>query len=278
MRMPGWIGEWLVVLVVLAAPAGVRAGDTCTILYRLEGVLQVTDTYRGKGDLIVKDVPGSMVLELTEDRDGSVVDGKAKVLHFAMFERVEVDAFVHVVSVTHHFTPSCNGQVNPSWRRESDPGFPKACNYRGGTEAVAVGELSRKSNQITWARCNAPPTYWSKGRDAYVPSEKARGRGCLDDLHAVGNVHCDGRFACRFGGLSSGDNPQNDVWNQPLIHGPEGSESRLIISKDLKTIRTPTGRAKGGFQSINIPNQAPSRTWLSWVGTRDGSSRYTTCK
>ncbi|MEM8605460.1 MAG: hypothetical protein AAGF92_00035 [Myxococcota bacterium] len=265
-------------IALITFPAGARAGDSCTVAYKLSGVLQVTDTYRGKGDLIASNQPGSMVLEFSQDRDGEVTDGKVKVLHFSMFEKIEIDSVVDVTSVTHHFTPACNGQKNPSWRRPTDPGFPKACAYRGGDEPVAVGNLARKAKKISWARCNAPKTYWAKNRDAYVTSDKARGRGCLNELHAVGNVHCKGRLGCRFGGLSHGDNPQNDLWDQPLIHGDQGGDATMIISEDLSKIRTPTGKAPGGFQSINIPNQAPSRTWLSWSGRRDEASRYTTCK
>lgn len=211
------------------------------------------------------------------DRDGQVSEGKVKVLHFAMSEKIVVDAIVDVTSVTHHFTPACNGVREPTWRRPTDPGFPKACQYRGGRKVVAVGEWIPEEKRIEWARCNAARTYWSKDRDAYTPADKSNGRGCLNDLHAVGNVHCKGRLGCRFGGLSPGDNPQYDVWDQPMIHGPEGSVSYVTITPDLNTIRTPTGRVENGFQAYNVPNAAPSRTWFSWVATRDDKSRYTTC-
>jgi len=248
----------------------------CTIEYRVEAVLQVTDSYLGKGDTTVPRLPGTLVVSFERLDDGQVSDGKVKVLHFSMFERFSIDAMVDVTTVSHHFAPACNGETEPRWRRPGDPGFPEACRYEGGDEVVAVGKLSRSERTIEWARCNAADTYWSPDEEAYTPAAVSRGRGCLQEMHVVGNVHCDGRLGCRFGGLSPGDNPQYAVWAQPLVHGPPGSPSRVEISSDLSTIRTPRGR-KDGYQSYNLPNDSPTRTWFSFVAKRNDQSSFTTC-
>ena len=253
-----------------------RASDTCTIAYRLDVTFQVTDTDLGKGDVTVPGLAGSLVLEFPRGDDAEVVDGKVKILHFAMFERFTIDSLADVTTTVHHYAPTCNGVAKPIWRRPSDAGFPKACGYTGNKRALAVGRLQRDAGRIEWGKCKAAQGYWAEGRRDYQPSDKSKGRGCLEQMHVVGNIHCDGRLACKLGGLSRGDNPQFDVWTQPLIHGPPGGEHAVAISSDLSTITTPRNR-DDGYQSYNMPNDSPSRTWFSWKATRDDQSRTTTC-
>jgi hypothetical protein len=252
------------------------AADSCTILYKLDGTLQVTDTAMGKGDETIEGLKGSLVLEFKK-RDGAVVDGKVKLLHFAMHQSFTLESVVDVTTTLHHYAPSCNGVEQPSWRRPSDPGFPKECRYDGNERALATGDLNREAGKIDWDRCNAAKDYWAKGKDEYTFADKSRGKGCLEDLHVVGNIHCKGRIGCKWGSLKSGDNPQFDVWTQPMIHGPDGSDDSISISEDLSKFRTPGGRKDGGYQAYNVPNDAPSRTWMSWSARRDDSSPYTTC-
>lgn len=253
-----------------------RASDHCTVEYRVDGTLQITDTYRGKGDTIVQHLPGSLVVEYEVDRDGVISDGKVQILHFSMFQRFTIDALVNVTTTLHHFTPTCNGVRAPAWRSPSDPGFPKECRYTGQDEPVATGKLSRERGTITWARCKAAPTYWSNDRNAYTIDDESKGRGCLNELRAVGSIRCDGGLGCKLGGLKKGESPLSDVWNQPLVHGPPDSNETLRVSEDLGTLRTPRGRTDG-FQSYNLPNDMPSRVWFSWVATRNDQSPYTTC-
>lgn len=266
---------FLVPLVALIAnPA--RASDSCTIMYRLSAAMEVTDTDLGKGDLVAKDLEGSLLLEFSAE-DGRVVDGNVHVLHFWTHEIVRLTSLVKISSDVHLFAPTCNGVAAPSWRRIEDPGFPAACGYGGNRRPVATGTLRRAESTIEWRKCKAAPSYWSNDRDAYTPDEKSKGRGCLSDLKGVGNTRCSGRIACKWGGLNSGDNPMFDVWTQPLVHGPPGAKGTLGVSSDLSSLATPTGPT-GGHQSFNLPNDAPSRTWLSWKATRDDSSRFTTCR
>lgn len=260
---------------VLCVAQRASAADTCTIVYRIDATLQISDTYLGKGDKIIRDIDGWLVLRY-EQHEGRIADGKVKMLHFSMYESFEIDTMVDVTTTIHHFAPDCNGITAPSWRKPSDPGFPEECGYAGNHRAVAVGHLRRQGGTIEWAKCKAAPSYWSKDRRAYTLDQKSKGRGCLEELHAVGNVRCDGKLACKWGGLKPGDNPELSVWTQPLIHGPPGSDETVSVSSDLRTITTPRYR-KDGHQSYNLPNNSPSRAWFAWTATRDDSSAFTTC-
>jgi hypothetical protein len=246
-------------------------------MYRLISTFEISDTDLGKGDQTVKGLKGSLVVEYPRDKKGLVVDGKVRILHYATYENFEIDSLITVTTTVHHFTPTCNGIAAPTWRRVTDKGFPTTCEYTGNTDPVAIGTLRREAGTIEWGKCKPTSNYGSKDRRAYTPSNKSKGRGCLEKLHGVGNVHCDGRLACKFGGLESGDNPQFDVWTQPLIHGPPGSAQSVTVSADLSTITTPANR-KDGHQSYNLPNDSPSRTWFAWTATRNDSSRFTTCE
>ena len=252
------------------------AADSCTIVYRVDATLEVSDTQFKKGDVSVDGVRGSLVIEYPQGAQGKVVDGKVKVLHYAMYESFKIDTVVNITTTIHHFTPACNGSDEPSWRRTSDEGFPVACGYAGNQRPVAIGVLRKDDDAIEWGKCKAASSYWAADRRAYTFSTKSKGRGCLKKMRAVGNIHCDGRLACKWGGLNRGDNPQFDVWTQPLVHGPPGSDHSVTISPDLSTIATPLYR-RDGRQSYNLPNNAPSRTWFSFVATRDDSSPFTTC-
>ncbi|MBT8469896.1 MAG: hypothetical protein KJN97_14225 [Deltaproteobacteria bacterium] len=260
----------------LGLPTSAGASDRCTIMYRVDATFEVSDTDFSKGDETVEGVEGSLVLEFPRDEQGHPADGKVKVLHFAMYESFTIASVVTVKTRIHHFTPTCNGVREPSWRRASDEGFPSQCKYTGNHNAVAIGSLRKNDRVIEWGKCKAAPSYWARDRRAYNASSKSKGKGCLNQMRVVGNIHCDGRLACKWGGLQRGNNPQFDVFTQPLIHGPPGSERSVAVSPDLSTIRTPIRRSDG-HQSYNLPNDAPSRTWFSWVATRNDSSRFTTC-
>jgi len=272
MRLGIWTSTFLLAAILAQT---VSASDSCTIMYRVKATLEVTNTRMGKGDQIIDDLKGSLLIEYRQ-KQGAVVDGKVKILHYWMHERFKLESIVDVTTTLHHYAPSCNGVAEPSWRLPSDPGFPKECRYAGSGHAVATGALDREAGKIEWAKCKAAPGYWGKANDAYTPAQKSKGKGCLDEMHVVGNIQCDGRLGCKLGGLASGNNPQFDVWNQPLIHGPADAESSVEISRDLSAIRTPKHR-KDGYQSYNLPNDSPSRTWFSWTAIRDDSSSYTTC-
>ncbi len=261
--------------LLIARPAW--AADKCTIMYGVDAKFTVSDTDLKKGDTTVSGIRGSLLVEYGANEGGQVVDGKVRVLHFSMYEHFKIQSVATITTAIHHFAPACNGSTEPTWRRVADQGFPLECKYRGNKRPVAVGFLSQRAGRIEWAKCKSASSYWSSERQAYRFADKSKGKGCLNDLHSVGNIHCDGRLVCRWGGLNRGDNPQFDVWNQPLVHGPPGGAHFVTISPDLSKITTPVNRSDG-HQSYNLPNDAPSRTWFSFVGARDNSSPFTTCR
>ena len=268
--------QFLCLLSWLLLPPGAAASpDTCTIAYSLNSTIQLTDTAMGKGDKVVSGLQGLMVLEFETGDSGHPVDGKVGMLHFSVYQSFVLDSVVTVKVDVHTFAPSCGGQTDPSWRRTTDPGFPRSCRYAGNLDPVAVGELDRSAKTIVWDRCKADDTYWSKDRSAFTYDRKNKGKGCLRDLRNVGNVVCGGT-GCRLGRMSRGDNPQDFIWDQPMINGPPGANHSVSIASDLSTIGTPTSRTDG-YQSYNLPNTEPSRAWISWRAKRLAASPHTTC-
>ncbi len=148
------------------------------------------------------------------------------------------------------------------------------------TSAIATGTLA--TNTITWGACSGG-NYWSNATEGYTPATNATGVGCISNLRSVGNVNCGlGSFSCGQGDLSSGNNPQNAMWNQPMMNGPLATGSNtLAVSADRRTVTTPTGNTTNGApaaRSWNVPNSTPSRTWSSFVGTaRPTGTGATTC-
>ena len=258
----------------------VRAG-TCIVLYDLNATFQITDTPFGAGDETYGNLDGMLVLRFTANDADAITDGPVEILHFWMHQAFQITGIVTLTTDVHAFSPSCNGETKPSWRLPTDPGFPSVCAYSGNTGAIATGSLNRRKNKITWSPCNAAHTYWSdkrKGDGSYQQSHVSKGKGCIDTLRWVGNMHCSG--LCGLGSPDRGDNPVFDVWTQPLIHGPESTGINTVaVSPDRQasTITTPTS-APSGYQSYNVPNDDRSRTWMSWVATRRDATASTTCK
>ncbi len=260
--------------LAVAIPA---QADTCAVLYDLDGTFAVTSTDFGKGDTTAPGLRGSLVMEYTADAKGQAVDGPVNMLHYSMYIDFADDSVVDVTTKVHHFAPTCSGDPMPSWRLSTDAGFPARCEYRGNKKPVASGTYTKAKGVIKWDACNAAGTYWAKSRKAYTLSSKSTGKGCLNNLHAVGNVYCDGHTGCRLGDLQPGNNPSSDTWNQPLIHGPPGSDNTVSVAPDQSTITTPTGKVSGGELSYEVPNNAPSRTWVSWKAKINRASQVTTC-
>ncbi len=254
---------------------------TCTVLYDLDATFQITDTPFGAGDDTYRKLAGMLVLRFTADEDHAIVDGPVEMLHFWMHEVFQMTGIITLTTDVHAFSPSCNGEAEPSWRLTTDPGFPSACRYTGNTTAIATGSYARSKNEIDWSRCDAADTYWSAhraGERSYLQSHASSGPGCLSSLRWVGNMHCSG--LCGLGSPDHGDNPVFDVWTQPLITGPEATGvNAMVVSDDERASRITTpASAEGGYQSYNVPNDDRSRTWMSWVGKRRDASAHTTCR
>lgn len=267
---------FITLVAALSLPYPVHA-DTCTILYDVDATFSVSNTDFGKGNTTAPGLHGSLVLEFTRDPTGQVNDGPVHVLHYSTYVDFVDESIVTVTTKVHYFTPACNGVADPAWRLPTDAGFPASCDYRGNGKPVASGTYDKSKATIQWAACNTAKSYWASSRKSYTLSSKSNGEGCLNGLRAVGNVNCDGATTCRLGDLKPGDNPQSSTWNQPLIHGPSGSDNTVSVSRDLSTIATPLTKLDGGQLSYEIPNDAPSRTWLSWKATKNSASKFTTC-
>ena len=261
--------------------AGSTRAGTCTVLYDLTATFQITDTPFGAGNETYRNLDGMLVLRFTADDEGAIQDGPVGILHFWMYQTFQITGIITLTTRVHAFSPSCNGEAEPSWRLPTDPRFPSVCSYAGNTRAIATGFYDRRNDEIAWSPCDAADTYWSedrKGDGSYRQSDVSSGKGCLSTLRWVGNIHCSG--LCGLGSPKRGDNPTFDVWTQPLINGPESSGvNSVAVSGDgrASNITTPTS-ASSGHQSYNVPNDDPSRTWMSWVGTRRDATPFTTCK
>jgi len=252
--------------------------STCTVEYDLDSTFQITNTFGGYGDKTNPNQQGLLVLEYRDDGNGNIIDGEVSMLHYWVLTDFTVDSLVTVKTKVHGFSPSCNGEVTPDWRSDADPGFPARCEYAGNTKAVATGVLNRNDGTITWDNCNATSDYWAGANAAYTAADISEGPGCITSVHSVGNVICTGAV-CSAGNLREGNNPQFDIWAQPMINGYPGvGTNGLTVSSDpqLTFLDTPTG-ASGGFQSFNVPNNTSSRTWTSWTATRNSASLNTTC-
>jgi cysteine-rich repeat protein len=251
--------------------------STCTVEYDLNATFEIGNTPIAAGDQINPNQQGLLVLEYRDDGNGNIIDGEVNVLHYWILNDFVVGGIVTVGTKVHGFAPSCNGEVTPEWRTVSS-GFPARCEYTGNRVAVASGLLDRANGVINWDECNATSDYWAGSTAAFTPSDVSEGAGCLKGFRSVGNVTCAGNY-CTFGGLAVGDNPQFDTWVQPMINGYGGvGTNGLTVSADpqLTDLSTPTGAA-GGFQSWNVPNDAQSRTWVSWTASRNSASPNTTC-
>lgn len=263
------------------SPASDAQARTCTVLYDLDVTFQITDMPFGAGDGTHRDLDGQLVLQFRADHEGAITVGPVEMLHFWMHQRFQMTGIVTLTTDVHAFSPSCNGQRDPSWRLPSDAGFPASCRYTGNTRAIASGTHDPGKNEIRWSRCDAADTYWSEDRHgdaSYRQSHVSSGKGCLSALRWVGNMHCSG--LCGLGSPDRGDNPVFDNWTQPLINGPEATGiNAMMVSDDgrASTIRTPTS-AKSGYQSYNVPNDDRSRTWMSWIGKRRDPDPHKTCK
>ncbi|MEM7138036.1 MAG: hypothetical protein AAF500_15755 [Myxococcota bacterium] len=269
--------------------------QTCTVEYDLNATFEITNTPLNLGNQVNPNLPGRIVLEYASDGAGNIQDGTVNMLHYWVHNDFTVPgSLVTVATNVHGFAPECNGVANPIWRKPGDsggtgpggeplPGFPgpEGCEYTGNTAPVAIGELT--GNALTWDACTVTPAdYWTdtvNGFSSYQSTgDVASGQGCINAFKSIGNVICSGGF-CSLGGLSTGDNFQDSSWNQPQVNGPiPGNSTFTVTSGDASktTIVTPSG-AGGGFQSINVPNNQQSRTWLSYTATRNGTSPNTTC-
>jgi cysteine-rich repeat protein len=91
------------------------------------------------------------------------------------------------------------------------------------------------------------------------------GPGCLI-YTSTGNISCSGAF-CITAGLKSGDNAQDDTWDQPA--------ATLVFSSGFANVQqralgTPAAGSGQPSDKLEIPNNVTGRTWINFDGTETG--------
>ncbi len=181
---------------------------------------------------------------------------------------------------------------------ESAPGVPMTVADVDAQNPIAIGELVGEdltAAAINWQNCNVVDSslYWNDDNSDYTEALAAsnEGRGCIalkagrtgdtganetvleGAWHSFGTVNCEGAASlCKAGKLNPGDNIQAFTWPQPLQYGPVGgpdsSNSTEFLADTLNwpgtnPVATDSDFSiEPGFQSVEIPNSAPSHTWM----------------
>ena len=240
-----------------AAPVCNLLPTYCTIEYDLSGTFRIAGTPFGIGNGTFANQPGTLVIEFRDDGAGNIdAAGEARLLYYSMHQMFDVaDVFTNVNA----FSPTCSGDANPS---TTSP--PSQCDYDNNTSPIASGTLSTGS--LVWDTCNAAADYNSGSNGPYTPDDVSSGPGCQTPYRSVGYVDCQaGSFSCGQGDLNTGINEQDETWVQPLEdYSFTGGGSGNTVFSSLS------------MTEINIPNRAPSRTYLSYTAARiEGTN--TTC-
>ena len=197
--------------------------------------LRIRDTTGGLGDGTHAVGPGTLVLRVPSDGGQNPAAGTVEVLYYHLPQ---------------HFVQSTFGTTITTDVDAASPSLGATDN----TTPVAIGTLTLGANpEIAWANCTYPAGY-NNTNTSFTPDVVGTGPGCLAPYRSTGNVHCSGNF-CSTGGLQNGDNPQDETWEQAM--------NPLTFSGGLASFRMNT--------LMLVPNRSPSRTYLSWEGTLQGT-------
>ncbi len=282
--------------------------SSCIVEYDLDWTLQSSDSPGGIVDGFTTDLPGSMILKYADDGAGNIQPGRVEMMYIWVAANIlfQKPGAPTVTIQGHGFSPSCNGEADPDW---SDPAsIPEVCEYNGDLETqnpIAIGTLNESGAVIDWQGCAVPSSYWAEDSASFTiaDAETASGRGCValkvgntgadaeipteqGQFSLYADVNCDGsKIVCGAAGVEPGSNTIALQWPQALINGTAASgQNGLIVAEDAQksTVFFPgsstdgSESAQGGYQSFNIPNPFPARTWLGASGVRlEGG--FTTC-
>lgn len=199
------------------------------VTYDLTGTFEIADTTLGAGDGEFAIGPGSLTLRLSSDETGAAPGpGAARLLQYAMHQEFSQNVAVF------------GGDVQTNVDASAGPDVP-ACGRASGTVADAT---------LTWDECPTASTY---GTTNYAPEDTLAGPGCVRDYHSEGMVLCtSSATGCSAGRLEQNENPQDATWHQPFTP----------LTLDLSA--APSTVTMGRTQ---IPNDAPSTTWIAFTGT-----------
>lgn len=192
--------------------------------------MRIRDTFLGFGDGTWPMGRGMLKVRVPSDGGSRPAAGLAEILYYENRQRFTTDA--------------------PGATVNSD--VLAFCPVRGqadNTRSQARGDLIMGATPtIAWRACTYPAGY-NSGKESYTPDVVGTGEGCLQPYRSVGRVDCAG-WACGFGDLNEGDNPQDETWEQAL--------KDLAFTADFSTFSMPF---------VLVPNRNPSRTSRSWEGT-----------
>ncbi len=191
--------------------------------------IRIRDTFLGMGDGTHAIGPGLLKIRVPSDGGQNPAAGLAEVLYYELAQEfTTVSAGTTIITDVDGFSPVL-GQTD-------------------NTSELSTGSLTLgASPEVAWDACDYPPGY-NNTENSFTPDVVGTGPGCLDPYRSVGNVNCSGAF-CGAGGLNSGDNPQDETWEQAL--------STLSFSSDLTSL---------SMDFMLVPNRSPSRTYISWEG------------
>jgi hypothetical protein len=216
------------------------AAGTCTLTYALGGYFQITETPLGFGDEESPIGPGTLVLEVSSVA-GEPAEGSARVKCFEMDQRMSVQGIHTAVRASFANPSSATGTITGGELRFD------LCDY----------DASRGLSSTSWTL-----------------AATATGPGCLVEYASRGAVFCATSAFCGAGGLVYGSNPQDDVWTQPFnaitfqdgwdAVAMGGAEQLVVDGALVDSCKSSPCPAE---VAVEIPNDNPSRTWLSFTGT-----------
>jgi len=197
-----------------------NCGDSWLLTYEINGTFEITDTTGGLGNAERPLTTGTLVVRVPDD-NGSPGDGAVRIIDFRHGEQFTVTAF--------GIETTTDVMVH------------------AGRNPCGVAHGIRDGDTIVWAECLANDQR-GVDKNSWTPDEAASGRGCLNNYTTDGNVACEGLF-CSTGGLEEGDNPQREIYHQPI--------DSFVFEQGWQTFT---------MARSEIPNRSPSRTWFTLSG------------
>ncbi|MBN2802602.1 MAG: hypothetical protein JXR91_05885 [Deltaproteobacteria bacterium] len=201
--------------------------------------MRIRDTTASAGDGTWAIGPGTLIIRVPSDGGNNAAAGTAEVLYYENTQQFSV-----VTNAVGNLTVTTDVTA-----------FSPTLDATGNSAAQATGTIALgTAPTITWDSCTFPSGY-NSDKDSYTPDVVGTGPGCLAPYRSVGNVNCnDGALfaSCSMGNLNDGDNAQDETWEQKL--------ETLTFSSDLSSFSMPF---------MQVPNDSPSRTYVSWGGTLD---------
>lgn len=232
----------------------------CTAVYNVVTTSHVTRTPFGAGDGEYDQAQSQLVLRYEAELDSTVPmdGGRVDLLHLWYFTQVDVQTPVAVRTEVMNYTGTCNG--HESFDAEDLTAMPSTCNESADDVSVAFAQGrwhasvevdgETQTERVVWASCTPPEQYGSTVAGAYQSEHEAVGPGCLNRFNNAGNIHCTGSL-CSAGNLQSGNNLQNNIYNQPL---------EAFFLRD--------GGQQVELRQTHVPSVQPTVSYLSLTGER----------